>query len=60
MSNLKVPQQKGTYDCGLYATQMLKFLVFGEDFPQWEPEDMEKIRLTMIMELSEMAIRWKR
>lgn len=54
-----VPQQENTSDCGVYTLQMIKFLVFNQEFPKWKAVHMGMIRSTMIMELSEQAIRWK-
>jgi Ulp1 family protease len=59
MAVMDVPQQDNTYDCGVYTLQMMKFLAFKTEFPQWEPSHMKMVRLTMIMELGERAIRWK-
>ena len=59
---IKVPQQTGGNDCGVYALQMVKHLILQGDeaFPPWEHRDMKMIRSTMILELSELSIRWNK
>jgi Ulp1 family protease len=54
-----VPQQEGTIDCGVFTLQNMKFSMLGQQLPQCTQEDMQSIRFTMILELSEQAIRWK-
>jgi sentrin-specific protease 1 len=53
-----IPQQKNSYDCGVYCCQFMKFASLGKQVPPWTEHDIPQIRRMMAMEIYEGGLRW--
>lgn len=55
-----VPMQRNTFDCGVYASQFIKFLYLQKEIPSWSQQDINKLRMVMALEIYEGSLRWCR
>jgi hypothetical protein len=53
-----IPQQRNSFDCGVYCCQFIKYTYFGRSIPKWETKDAGQLRRMMAMEMYEGSLRW--
>lgn len=54
----QVPTQPNTFDCGVYASQFIKFSYFQQKLPEWRRTDIAALRKLMALEIYEGSLRW--